>query len=447
MQRYDARPISAAGIAQSLDSHTLASPTLRSFALAHWSQPEQSWPPRLWKLDSLTLVAFFFNPDLALARARLATVQAGEITAAQRPNPVLQFPLQRTLNPGNGESPWILGFALDVPVETAGKRDYRMKEAAHLLTASRLQLANVAWGVRSQLREQLLLLWSTSEREKLLQQQAELDRKLVAMLEKRLSAGYASAWEVNQQRMALLQSRNELLAIQRDRLAARSGVATVLGLRVDALADLALDLNEFVQPAPALPAHEARLQALLNRADVLQGLQQYEATQAALQLEVARQYPDLHLGPGYTFDQGARKLGFDFAGLALPVFNRNQGPIAEARGRRLEAEARVKQLEARAFAEVDSAVAAYEATRTMVSQNESQLAVQNRQLKTARRALELGQDDRVSLTLAEKAELVSRAAVLNATVQMQQAVGRIEDAMQRPLSSAAVPYSPSELAQ
>lgn len=446
-EHYDSRPISAKNVAQNLNDHSLNSPALRDFVRSHAPQRDEIWPPQRWDFRSLTLVAFFFNPDLEAARARLATAQAGQVTAAQRPNPVLQLPLQWTTNPKAGDSPWIAGFALDIPIETAGKRAYRENEASHLATASQFQVANVAWDVRSQLREQLLSLWSTYEKVMILQHQVELDQRLVVMLEKRLSAGYAAVWEVNQQRALLLQSRNDLLNAQRDMATVKIRVAAVLGLRVEALADISLDLEKFGQPAPDVPAQDVRVEALLNRTDILESLEQYAATQAALQLEVAKQYPNLHLGPGYTFDQGAHKLGFDFTGLELPVFHRNEGPIAEARGRRLEAEARVKQLEAKAFSEVDSAIAAYNATRNMVSQNESQLAVQRRQLRSAQHALELGQDDRMSLTLAEKTELLARLAALDSAVQMQQAVGKIEDAMQRPISEETVPYTVSEPAK
>lgn len=442
-QQYDTRPISAEGIAQGLDDHSLNSPALHRFSQAHYRQ--LSWPPREWNLDNLTLVAFFFNPELDAARAKLATTEAAQISAAQRPNPVLQLPLQRTLNPKVGDSPWTLGFGLDIPIETAGKRGYRMDEAAYLVTASRLRLSNVAWGIRSQLREHLLALWSTSERTKLVQHQVELDQALVSMLEKRLSAGYASAWEVNQQRLSLIQSRNDLLTVQREMAAARGRVATVLGMRVERLAGSELDLTEFAQVSFEIPAQEIRLQALLNRADVLEGLAQYEASQAALQLEVAKQYPNLHLGPGYTLDQGARKVGFDFTGLELPILNRNEGPIAEARGRRVEAEARIRQVEAKAFADADSAATAYWTTHDMVTQNQAQLAVQRRQLRTAQRALALGQDDRTSLVLAEKTELVAELAVLDSIFQMQQTVGKVENAMQRPVSRTLVQDSPSKL--
>jgi len=433
---YDPRPLSTESVANAYAARSLRSPELQEFIQRHYPRATEAWPPHQWDLESLTLAALYFNPDLAAARARLATTEAAMTTAAQRPNPTVQLPFQRALNPKAGDSPWTLGIALDIPVETAGKRSYRINQATHLSSAARFQVANVAWSVRNQLRTQLLTLWFAGERTKLLQEQLKLDRRAVSMLERRLTVGDTSPWEVNQQRLIVMQSQSDLLAAQRQVDATRVQVAAILGLRASALDAVDLDLAEFDQAYPLLPAQALRLQALLNRSDVLAGLAQYEASQAALQLEVAKQYPDVHLGPGYTFDQGVRKLGFDFAGLMLPIFNRNEGPIAEARSRRLEAQARVEQLEAQAFGETDGALAAYHSTRSLLKQSEEQFEVQSRQLAATRRSFEIGESDRLALTIAEKTEVAARLALTDATFQVQQAVGRLEDAMQRPLASS-----------
>lgn len=444
---YDARPISAATIATTYSERSLASTDLRDFVQRHAPRASTGWPPPHWNLDTLTLAAFYFNPDLELARARLASVEAGMLTAAQQPNPSLQLPLQRTLNATGGTSPWTLGIALDIPIQTAGKRGYRMDQAAHLANAAREDVAKVAWSVRSQLRTQLLNLWSATARTALLEQRLELDQRVNAMLETRVLVGEASAWELNQQRLALIQAQVDLLNAQRQACAARAQVANVLGLPPAALDGLEIDLTAFGTPHASVPAPDIRLQALLNRADVLSGLAQYEASQAALQLEVARQYPDIHLGPGYTFDQGLRKLGFDFTNLVLPIFNRNEGPIAEARARRLEAEAQVKRLAARALSETDDAIAAYQAAQRIVARNEQQVSAQGSQLRAARRAFDVGQIDRMALTLAEPPALAARIALQDAEFQMQQAIGRLEDAIQRPLSGPDAGANPNDWVQ
>ena len=82
-----------------------------------------------------------------------------------------------------------------------------------------------------------------------------------------------------------------------------------------------------------LTSAEAREQALLGRADILAALAEYAASQSALQLEMAKQYPDIHLNTGYEYDQGLQKWGLLGLGTELPLLNRNQGPIAEASAR------------------------------------------------------------------------------------------------------------------
>lgn len=432
-QRYEARPLDAAAGARKLETRSLSAPGLRSFIEAR--RPGQAWPPQQWNLELLTLAAFHFNGELEAAGARLAAAEAAVVTAGQRPNPVLQLPFQRTLDPKDGESPWTLGLALDIPLETKGKRGHRVAEASHRAAAARLQLASTAWSLRSRLREQLLALWTSTERARLLEQQVGLDKSLAAMFDKRLREGYASVREPRQQNLALIQSSRELLAALRAIQSARIELARLLGLTPAGLDGVQLDMAAFVQADPPLPALRLRSLALLNRADVLAAVESYEASQAALQLEVARQYPDLHLGPGYTFDQGVRKPGFDFSGIELPLFNRNEGPIAEARARRQEAAAAVGLVQGKAWAELDDGLAAYRTARDALREADSLFRSQQAQLAHTERAFGLGEEDSVALADRRKASLAARLSLFEAEGLVQQALGRIEDAIQRPLSA------------
>lgn len=434
-QRYDAKPLDATASAKALADRTLDSDDLRQYIQSRYEgRKTLEWPPRQWTLDLLTMVAFHFNPNMEVARARLAAAEAAIATAGQVPNPTLQVPLQYTLNPKDGESAWTLGLALDIPIETHGKRGYRVAAATHQAAAARWQLASTGWDARSRLRQQLLVLWASSEKARLLQQQVELDKSLVGLLQRRLREGYVSAREVNQQQLALIQSNTDLLNARKEARGARVEVAGLLGLNAHALDGIELDLGEFVQPDPPLPAAELKTLALQNRADVLAALEAYEASQSALQLEVAKQYPDIHLGPGYTFDQGVRKPGFDFTGIELPLFNRNEGPIAEARARREEAAASVRQAQAKAWTELDGAMTAYRIASDAWHEADQQFHVQQEQLAGTRRAFQLGEEDRVSLESNRKTELSARLALFDVSLQVQQALGRIEDAIQRPLA-------------
>src|SRR5204863_2870979 len=92
-----------------------------------------------------------------------------------------------------------------------------------------------------------------------------------------------------------------------------------------------------------------------HRADLLASLARYEAAQAGLQLEIAKQYPDVRIGSGYQWDQGESKWTIS-AGAELPIFNRNQGPITEAEARRKLRAAETLDAQARAINEIDRAL-------------------------------------------------------------------------------------------
>src|SRR5262249_49546901 len=100
-------------------------------------------------------------------------------------------------------------------------------------------------------------------------------------------------------------------------------------------------------------------------------LADYGASQSALQLEIARQYPDVRIGPGYEYDQGLNKWSTIGVSLELPVLNRNAGPIGEADARRTEAAARFAELQATVIDEIDRALANRDASREALARSEA----------------------------------------------------------------------------
>jgi outer membrane protein TolC len=108
-----------------------------------------AWPLESWDVNTLTLAALYFSSDMEMARARTQVAEAAVVTAGARPNPSL------SVQPGV-PSPYLLGLSLDFPIETAGKRGYRIVRAQQLTTAARFDLTNAAWKVRSQVRRSFL---------------------------------------------------------------------------------------------------------------------------------------------------------------------------------------------------------------------------------------------------------------------------------------------------
>ena len=180
-----------------------------------------------------------------------------------------------------------------------GKRGYRIAQAAHLSDAARFNLASTAWQVRSRVRKSLLALYAAGESEALLKKQEALQAESVRLLEAQLQAGAVSPFEVTQSRVALNQTRFAVHDAEKQAATARVQLAEALGVPLAALDGVALSFDDFKQFPGDVPDAVARRQALLNRADILGALAEYAATQSALQLEIAKQYPNIHLNPGY----------------------------------------------------------------------------------------------------------------------------------------------------
>lgn len=140
------------------------------------------WPPAAWNREMLTLAAFYYSPAIDLARAQWVTAKAGIDVADTIPNPVLQLPFQyNTPNPGPG-APFTWGPSLDIPIETAHKRGYRVDQAAHLSEAARLNIMNAAWTVRAQVRDAMLALYAARQRIAFLSAKADAERQISATL-------------------------------------------------------------------------------------------------------------------------------------------------------------------------------------------------------------------------------------------------------------------------
>ena len=425
---YHPQPIAPEQTAATFDTRSLANPDLQAFL--ETNHVTGSWPRRSWDLDALTLVAFYYQPALAEARAQWASVRAAHITAGQRPNPTVGFtPTYDTTTP----PPWIFGATLDIPIETAGKRGKRIAQANHLSEAARWNFVSAAWQARSRVRAALLNLYAARETESLLARQESAQSNVVRLLEGQFAAGAVSSYEVTQARVTLGTTRLAHQDATGQYGQARVQLANALGLPLRALDDVPLSfagLNQFPQD---LAAPEIRREAILNRADVRGALAEYAASQSALQLEVAKQYPDLHLGPGYELDQTDNKWSLGVT-LELPVLNHNQGPVAEAKAKRQEAAAHFLTVQTTAIAEIDSALAGYHAALQKSATATALLENLQKQLDSAHARAQAGETEPLTLANAEAEYAAGAQNQLDAVVKAQATLGQLEDAVQSPLT-------------
>ncbi|MGD0961648.1 MAG: TolC family protein [Methylomonas sp.] len=432
---FHPQPVSPADNAARFDSRGLDGEELRQSLETKLNRPLTPWPPEAWDLRLLTMAALFYHPDMVLAKAQYQLAEAAEITAAQRPNPAMSFSPTYVSNITSPPfNPYVLGLIPDIPIETAGKRDKRLQLAQNLTESARYKIAAAAWSVRSRLRGSLLNLYA-ARRTVTIRDRQYADQSIGArLLEARQQAGEIGMSESNAGKLARQQSRLNLLEAQRQSAESTARLADALGVPANALQSVELALADFERLAEVEPESidAIRRQALFNRADLLTALSDYEASQSALQLEVAKQYPDVRLGPGIIFNQGEYKWVFGVT-LTLPILNQNQGPIAEAEARRKESAARVESLQAKMAAELEISTAALAAARQKLASADDLLATQMRQSQTAEALFKAGETDRLAWLTSRADYATAELARLDALVKAQQAAGLLEDAMQKPL--------------
>jgi cobalt-zinc-cadmium efflux system outer membrane protein len=438
--RYQPRPILPTQTAANLEARTLDDPALKEFLEKNLQRRFEIWPPKSWDFETLSLAALYYHPSLDVARSQWQVALGGNKTAAARPNPILSAVPGYDISAAGAISPWFPAVTLEVPIETAGKRGHRRAQAQHLSESARLNIVVTAVQVRSNLRSSLIDRSAARQRESLLQNQKSIQDKILQSLEQQLQAGAVSSSELTLVRINWDKIRLDLIDAQQQSADALVRVAGAIGVSVKALdgVGLAYDLSAQPPAVSDLMSVEARRQALQGRADILVALAEYAASQSALQLEIAKQYPDVHLGPGYQYDQGDHKFSLALTA-ELPLLHQNQGPISQAEARRAEAAARFNALQAKIITEIDRAVAMYRVARENLSTLDSLAASQKRRAEAVEAQLKAGAADQFDLLNSQIELSANEILQLNARVKLQQSFGALEDAVQRPINSLSAP--------
>jgi len=431
-QRYRPAPIVASATASRFQSRNLGDSGLQLFVEQNLGHSVSPWPPTTWDLQTLSLAALYFNPALDSARARVSGTEAALMTAGARPNPTL------SISPGV-PTPYLLTLDFSIPIETAGKRGHRIQAASSLDQAARFDLADSAWTVRSGVRAALLNYILASQTLELFLSEETVRQEQVHILEQILFAGEIPRQSVDLARIELSKSHLAVSATEGQIDEARAALAAAIGIPVAGLRGAQFSWPGMDNPpsAESLSPEEVQRDAVVNRLDIRRALAQYAAAEAGLQLEIAKQYPDINIGPGYTYEE-THSFFTVGASSTIPLFNRNQGPIAEAEARRKEAAAVFVERQAQVIARSERALAVYKGALKELSEAESLRKLQENQAQITQQAIRSGTDIRLSLDSVEIQVWLLARARLDALARAQRALGELEDAVQSPLDRGGV---------
>ncbi len=429
-----------AKVAQQFERRSLSNAGLCEYLKANLGEKSSTCPQSEWDLASLTLVGFYYSPDLAVADSRVREADAATITAHAIPNPTVHVGPQYREAISPNFAPWGIGsFSLDLPIETAGKRGYRIAQAQRLADAARLAAGESAWAVRSRIRTALLQLLLDIRRRDLAAQEETTLAQVVTLFTQRVYAGGAS-----QPELSLALSSLQIAKLKSAQTNARASedrniLAAAVGLPVEALdgATFRWAMLDSPPSQQSLSAKELQRLALLNRIDLRRELAQYAAADEALKLEIAKQYPDINIAGGYSWEGGENI--FELGPTAvLPVFNQNRGPIAEAEARRNTLAAEFLAMQTRIIAQSNAILVRYRGALIELDAARSGADFQARRLDQARRALAVGEIDTVVLTQTQMQDLAAKQSLIESLANTQTALGALEDSIQRPLDAGDI---------
>lgn len=388
-----------------------------------------------WDRLSLLAAAIVGNPSLAEARAKIATAEAEARQSRIGPAPALTLTAEYA-NDTSASSPWLLGGAIDIPLDLGGTRTTRIETAALSVQSARYAYAEALWAARMAIVRGLADHFSASAQARLYRELGDLYARQMAAMERRLAAGEVSRADLERVRAEGADAaRNASDAEARSATALRQ-VAEAVGVSPAALPAAGLVWQDFDAPGTdAVPASdELRHKALLARADIGDALVGYQQSENGLKSAVAKQYPAVTIGPGYTWERGLVKVPFSL-GLVLPPLDLNRHAIATAEAKRAEAGRHLETVVVTAQAAIDRALTESRAARAaLVHIRQSEAPTANRLALQADRELKAGAIDRVEWASARAGALRARIAESQAVARLHAADAALEDALRRPLA-------------
>jgi cobalt-zinc-cadmium efflux system outer membrane protein len=336
--------------------------------------------------ESLTLakalaLALAKSPELAASAAERSAREAHARQAGLLPNPELRAEMENVGGSGDrqGFEETETTVGLSQLLETAGKRGKRRHVARLDAELAGFDHESRKLAVLSATTKAFVRALAARQRLRLATELEQLANDGVDAMRAQVAAGAAPAVEVARARVTLGKSTVVLRRAEHDLRAAETALAATWG--GDRLAPF--ELEGELTPARSLPGADAIDVGSAEGPDVVRWGTELEERRAAVAMEEAARIPDVTVGAAgrHFSDNGDNALVFDLS-VPLPIFNRNQGAIAEARHRLDKARA---EREA-AAASIRAAIAATRAELTAA--HEQAMRLRDEVIPEAQRAFE-----------------------------------------------------------
>jgi cobalt-zinc-cadmium efflux system outer membrane protein len=397
-------------------------------------------PEGVLRLPQAQALALMQNPDLAAFAWVVRAGEARTLQAGLPPNPEAGVEVENVA--GSGEFRDFDGaevtLSLSQVIELAGKRRKRTHVAALERDLAAWDYETVRLDVLTQVTQAFVDVLSAQERLAVDAELVRLAEQVARTVTERVNAGKVSPLEATRARVALASSRIALQRAQRELTAAMERLTATWGGTPATFERVAGDL-ETLNPIPSAAALAQRIE---QNPDIARWATAMAQRQATVALEEANRIPDPTLGAGVRYFKNVDEADAHALLLAvsvpLPVFDRNQGNILEARYQlaRTAAERRAAAVRVQtALAETYATLSA--AFGEAVTLRDEVLPGAQQAFDAAREGYRLGKFQFLEVLDAQRTLFEARGQYIEALSAYHQAVAALERLIGEPLSALA----------
>ena len=357
--------------------------------------------PAVLRLSQDEAVGLFLkqNFDLLITKFGIEFARGRQITARLFPNPVLSVGTLSSYTQGcQGTRCGQVFPQIQQLFELAGKRGYRIESAAFGARSAEANFEDAIRQLTFTVKDAYYRVQLAQRRLALAEENRDRFSRILEVNSIRFKKGYIAEVDLIRIRLQVVDFQSQIIQAIQDGNQARADLRVLLGLSpsVELLLTTELDYHLIEPDIVAL-----RKLALEMRPDIRMKRLTQSQRMADLRLAKAYRIPDVTAGAGLAVQgpQGPdnqQQVGFSL-GIPLPLFNRNQGGIAQA--------------------EVSIQMAETDLQKAIV-QVENDVEIAYRNLLESRRLVEtyrggVLEDARLTLTIVEKAYERGGATILD----------------------------------
>lgn len=369
------------------------------------------------------------NPGLAAARLRIREARGRLTQSGRLSNPELGIEMSH--DPRYGERSLEIGFSQRFPVTNRLRLEKTV--SATQVKVAEAEVREVERQLIAGARQGIVKVLATRKRRELLKDQQALSKEFADFLADVAEKGEGSPLDAGQAKLEAASLTLEMRQLDATEAAAIGEIKPLLGVRPDEPLHVGGALPEAVLPASAVdPSKRPDFEAAVLGA---------KAAGQSVAVEQSKRYEDVEAGLFF----GAERTedapeGYDREGimglrftLPLPLWNKNEGAIEEAKARHERMEKEASALARGIRLEAEAAKAEMQEWLNLLTETQqSLLPLADGQAKSAEEAYRKGQADiqTVFRTREKRAQLM--AARLDALREFHLARMRYESALAKP---------------